>query len=401
METPDNIPGYTIIKKLGNGAYGTVYEVSKNPSEDEEFIQYYAAKKIIGTINLTPDCLRELNCSALVNGVPYVMQLHEFIVNNNDMYLIYDIADEDLWHFIYNSSWSRRERRFRSTYEQLIRGLHYMRQRGIYHSDIKPSNILYTQGKVKYTDFGLSSRGLCQGELRLNTLGSTRGYRPPEYQHDIIDSKTDSYALGRTMLEYIVQRKFPAYEDINVETTIIENNPELRNFVNGNQDIMDELNRLMAPNPRDRMAASESKFLGKADYSIAPSVPEAFVDDNIIDTVKRYCRNSRHFIIALDCCSRYTQKEKIISLAIIQNICSLVARFLGIRNYFEEGQIYDVHIYESSMEQDCETLTILGFVLAGCWQDQLILKYLEYDVEETATEMKTLISEGDSPFFIT
>lgn len=396
MEPSDYIPNYTIVKKLGNGSYGTVYEVYKNPVEEEEFIQYYAAKKIVGKIDITPDCLRELNCSLLVKGVPHVAQLHEFVIHDNNMYLIYDIAEQDLSHFIYHTPWPVREKQFRSIYKQLIRGLHYMRQRGIYHSDIKPSNILYNRGEVKYTDFGLSSRGLCQKELRLNTLGSTSGYRPPEYQHDIIDSTTDGYALGRTMLEYIIQARFPDYVDIQVETTIIEHNPNLRNFVAGNEDIMDELNRLLVPNVRDRMTASQSKFLGKANYSVLDVNVKPMVDDNIIDSVRQYCQNSRHFVIAIDCCSRYVHMTGIISRMAIQNICSLVARFIGIRKYSTAG-----FVYGPSMEQDYDTLSKLGFVLAGCWQDQLIMKYMKYNEEETADEMKTLISEGESPFFIT
>jgi hypothetical protein len=277
-----------------------------------------------------------------------------------------------------------------------------MRQRGIYHSDIKPSNILYTRGEVKYTDFGLSSRGLCRGELKLKTLGSTIGYRSPEYQAEIINSTSDGYSLAKTVLEYITRQRFRDYQNIQVETAILQHDPNLRNFVLGNEDIMSELNRLLDPNPETRMTASQSKFLGKANYAVVNSLWYPMVDTNMIDSVQQYCQESRHFVISIDCCSRYLHKTGFINQLAIQNICSVVARFLGVPGIPGGGRynIFGTYKYLPTIGEDYNTLVVLDFVLAGCWQDELITKYIQYDAEKTADEMKTLISEGKSPFFI-
>ena len=82
------------------------------------------------------------------------------------------------------------ERDARSIMLQLLYGLHHLHTRAepIIHFDLKPANILFHDGEVKITDFGLSKTmagkdksSQSQPGMELTSYGSgTHGYLPPE-----------------------------------------------------------------------------------------------------------------------------------------------------------------------------------------------------------------------------
>jgi serine/threonine protein kinase len=72
---------------------------------------------------------------------------------------------------------------------QLCQALRYAHERGVFHLDIKPSNILIrADGLLKLTDFSC-------------TLHGTRGYRPPEQvqRSAELDRLTDIFAAGKVL----------------------------------------------------------------------------------------------------------------------------------------------------------------------------------------------------------
>lgn len=85
----------------------------------------------------------------------------------------------------------------------LADGLAYLRHRQIRHKDIKPRNILIHQGRVLYTDFGLS----LDYSLRDNSVSSgpaamTRRYAAPEViESRPRDSSSDIFSLGCVFVE--------------------------------------------------------------------------------------------------------------------------------------------------------------------------------------------------------
>ena len=87
-----------------------------------------------------------------------------------------------------------------------LRHLHGLRERVI-HFDLKPANILFHEGEVKLSDFGLSkvmgeqgAGGAPPTAMELTSYGSgTHGYLPPEcYEGDAsrIDTKVDVFSAG-------------------------------------------------------------------------------------------------------------------------------------------------------------------------------------------------------------
>ncbi len=78
---------------------------------------------------------------------------------------------------------------------QSARALAYIHSKGLVHLDMKPSNLMYTDGKITLIDFGMT---VGQGHKATSVAG-TAGYLSPEQlARDYIDERADIFALGLT-----------------------------------------------------------------------------------------------------------------------------------------------------------------------------------------------------------
>lgn len=110
-------------------------------------------------------------------------------------------------------------------FEILCETLQYVHSKNIVHHDIKPDNILFTvENDIKISDFGIANRHL-----------GTQSYMAPElFEHsspDLIDPRTDIYALGVTLIETLTANnpffgKTPNY----VKSAILNHELLLNNF---------------------------------------------------------------------------------------------------------------------------------------------------------------------------
>jgi serine/threonine protein kinase/WD40 repeat protein len=95
---------------------------------------------------------------------------------------------------------------------QVAEALAYAHQHGILHRDIKPSNLLLdADGTVWITDFGLAK---VEGSAELTRPGDVLGtvsYMAPERFQGVSDCRGDVYSLGMTLYEMLALR--PAFDD--------------------------------------------------------------------------------------------------------------------------------------------------------------------------------------------
>jgi serine/threonine protein kinase len=208
MSTQESIPGFTDVKLIGKGGYGTVFRGVRKG-------QIKAIKKLpyIDEGIRTPI---ELDIMSRLNH-PNIVRIDEIIIGIDALYYTMDIAVADLGHFIYKNPKLSLKTRVRIIYE-LASAIHFIHQNGIFHCDIKPGNVLiYKDGKVKLTDFGIAQYSdtyswLCQTDI----------YAPPEvlinfYKYELpygeledieVDKRAaDIWALAVTIVYILTGRR--------------------------------------------------------------------------------------------------------------------------------------------------------------------------------------------------
>jgi formylglycine-generating enzyme required for sulfatase activity/predicted Ser/Thr protein kinase len=189
---------YRILKLLGQGGYGEVYQAL-----DLHLDGLCAVKR---NIQLSPEVRRQFEKEAHMlfklhhSGLPKVYDYFEEL--GQEQYLVMEfIEGEDLK--------TRLEREGPVAVdqaliwiEQVSEALNYLhtRQPPIIHRDIKPGNIIINlEGRAMLVDFGIAKSGDIQQMTSTGARGVTSGFSPPEqYGPSGTDAQSDVYALAAT-----------------------------------------------------------------------------------------------------------------------------------------------------------------------------------------------------------
>ena len=197
---------FTIINKIGEGAYSTVYTVRR--IEDNNL---YALKKVkIKNLSLKEkqNALNEVRILASVNS-PFVISYKESFIDEKDQTLciVMEYADEgDLFQkitlykklhvtFDENDVWK--------IFIQITKGLHDLHEFNILHRDLKSANVfLFRDGTAKLGDLNVS-------KISFRGLGCTQTgtpyYASPEvWKDNPYDLKSDIWSLGCLCYELLM-----------------------------------------------------------------------------------------------------------------------------------------------------------------------------------------------------
>lgn len=214
---------YRIIRRLGSGGFGNVYEVQASDGK------IYAMKLLrdFSTVN-KQRFETEIKILAQLN--------HLNIVKIFEWNLGGDPPDYSPWYTMeYLPGGSLRthmDEKFKGAYvfhrnwalnTIILPACHALAQAhsaGIYHRDLKPDNIMYTsndRAQIKITDWGLG-RDIGRKSIALTAsigqVGGTPIYCAPEqwFALDTIDGRADIYSLGVIFYEMMTGRTPPTYD---------------------------------------------------------------------------------------------------------------------------------------------------------------------------------------------
>jgi serine/threonine protein kinase len=221
LKAGDRVNGkYTIIRLIGDGGMGTVYEaehdrlrtrvalkflhddIAERPGLTERFLQ---EGKVAATI-VSPHVVRVTDTDTVPGGPPYLVM--DFVTG------------ESLEHLLEREKKLPPERAVAFAL-QIAAGLEAAHAIGAVHRDLKPGNVLVTQAaegpRLMLIDFGIAKvrdgtggRGL----TRTGVVLGTAEYMPPEqlFTASDVDVRADVYALGVMLFEMLSGRR-PAEGD--------------------------------------------------------------------------------------------------------------------------------------------------------------------------------------------
>ena len=154
---PPGINDFEIIKPISKGAYGQVYLARRKGSQ-----KLYALKAMkksdVCNKNMMEQVVVERDALAISSKSSYVVQLYYSFQNDKNIFLVMDyMIGGDLKSLLHNVGFFD-EKMSKFYIAEVALALEYLHGHSIYHSDIKPDNMLLSAtGHVKLTDFGLST----------------------------------------------------------------------------------------------------------------------------------------------------------------------------------------------------------------------------------------------------
>lgn len=203
------IPGYQVLGKLGQGAMATVFKAKqlsldrivaikvlpKRLSENREFVdRFYKEGRAAAKLN-HPNIVGAYD-------VGEAMGYHFFVMEYIDGKTVYDMLKD---------AKPIEEKEALGIVVQVAKALQHAHNKGLIHRDVKPKNIMITSaGIVKLADMGLARE---VDDYKSATAEAGRAYGTPYYispeqiRGEVnIDARADVYSLGATFYHMVTGR---------------------------------------------------------------------------------------------------------------------------------------------------------------------------------------------------
>ena len=145
---------YEIIKSIGDGTFGNVYEAINKITKEK-----VAIKKLKQKINSWEKCMNQSEVYFLRKlNHPNIIKLLEVIKEkNDDISLVFEYCDCNLYELIKShkrNKLSISEGQIQNIIYSITLGLSHLHSNNIMHRDLKPENILICGNENKIADFG-------------------------------------------------------------------------------------------------------------------------------------------------------------------------------------------------------------------------------------------------------
>ena len=201
------IAGYRIVRKLGQGSGGSVWEARHVGTG------HRAALKLLGTSRETDDEALDSFVleSRLVAAIdhPSIVPIYGSGAEDGVLYIAMRYVDGGDLAALIRGAAPLPPRRALAILEQVAGALDTVHARGLVHRDVKPSNILIDDvgGRAFLSDFGIAHRPRSSRVVEVPVLAGTLGYAAPEQlDGKVARAGADVYALGCVLCDCLTGR---------------------------------------------------------------------------------------------------------------------------------------------------------------------------------------------------
>jgi serine/threonine-protein kinase len=205
-DLPLSIGRYQIVRALGTGGFGQVFE-AKDPALE----RHVAIKRLLAAQDdaMRERFLREARAVAALDH-PHIVRVFDAGVDDEGApFIVQELLEGQTLESVLKSKGGLALNVALRILVGVARALQAAHAAGIIHRDVKPSNIFLTVAGVKVIDFGIAA--LTDPEIsRLTAVGfvGTPAYSSPEQlRSEPVDVRTDIFSLGAVAFETLTGRR--------------------------------------------------------------------------------------------------------------------------------------------------------------------------------------------------
>jgi len=278
-----DIPGYRILRSLGEGGMASVF-LAMQESLDREVALKVMAPSLAANTEFAERFLKEGRLAAKLSH-PNLVTVYDIGQHGG----VYYLAQE----FIPGGTLRERMMRSMSVAETLdvmrdvALGLAYAHEKGVVHRDVKPANVLFrANGTAVLADFGIAKamNSNTMATQAGNSIGTPHYMSPEQARAEKVDGRSDLYSLGAMMFELLTGA--PPFDSSDPYTIALMHVthpiPKLPAPVSWLQPLLD---KLMAKLPDQRFPTGD-EFVVACEKLIA-TAPEAKAMREAMATRKR------------------------------------------------------------------------------------------------------------------
>lgn len=192
-------PRYRILRELGRGGMGVVYEAIHRESGEHVAIKTLASRRA--------GLLRFKNEYRLASRLahPNLVSLYDLVIDDELAYFAMELAPGvDLRRHVRTPAGGCHLPRLYAVCAQILDALGCLSAAGIVHRDLKPSNILVSdRGQIKILDFGLAGAADTLDFSDAMAAGTPTYMSPEQIDRRPMDVRSDLYSLGVIVYEML------------------------------------------------------------------------------------------------------------------------------------------------------------------------------------------------------
>ncbi|MGH7514825.1 MAG: serine/threonine-protein kinase [Gemmatimonadales bacterium] len=285
---------YTIEQAIGRGGMATVYL-----ADDLKHHRRVAIKVLrpeLAAVLGTERFLREIETVARLNH-PHILPLHDSGESGGSLYFVMPLVDGGSLRLRLGGGRRLGAEVALAIAAPVADALSYAHRMGVLHRDVKPENILFSQGHPIVADFGLAKAISTAGGANLTGTGlalGTPGYMSPEQAAGTtdLDERSDVYSLAVVIYEMLVGELPGSWpmEDAARPGRFLKLSASHRSrLTEGGSCIEGALVRGLAIRPEER---TETPALLIAELSGSPAPQRGHTGDNTREIVTRATRDA-------------------------------------------------------------------------------------------------------------
>lgn len=204
-DRPSFASGFRILRQIGSGGMGAVYE-----AQDLGLDRRVAIKRMREEIRLDAQerdrFLKEARTVAALRH-PNIVEIFGVVEDGQEAYLVFEFVEGATLDQVLAERDSLPPDQARGLLRQIASALDYAHGRGVIHRDLKPSNIMVTEdGTVKVMDFGVARRAKDAAMALTDTVAGTPPYMAPEAENGTVRKESDIFSLGVLLYELLTGR---------------------------------------------------------------------------------------------------------------------------------------------------------------------------------------------------
>lgn len=276
------IPYYRVTRLIQEGGTSAVYQGIDLRSGSIVAIKALFSNKAKDSFMLKR--FREEANHYLLLSHPNIPKLVDFVIDDGQMYLIMEYVEGIDMNKYLQANGPLDEDMTVHFFTMILDTVGYLHAQGILHLDIKPSNIMVTEGfGIKILDLGISAM-VSEGETLKKKCGSPSFMAPEQIKGEKLGYFTDIYQIGVTLFNMITG-KLP-YGG-NTQQEIFDNiinlpTPKITDYYEGVTDTLQVvIDKAMQKNGEERYEsckAFENALLDSLSATLEEEEPKAEVN---------------------------------------------------------------------------------------------------------------------------
>ena len=214
VSEPSEIAGrYQVVKKLGAGAFGTVYKAKDKILGRMVAIKTIRLEGLAAAGASLEELVQRFKTEAQVSAQlkhPNIVTIYDIGETDGTSYLAMEFIDGVGLDRVIASAGRIPLERAASLGAQVADALDFAHRNSVVHRDIKPANIMVEAGdRVKVTDFGIAKVTNSGEHLTITgSLLGTPSYMSPEQAKGAeLDGRSDLFAVGCVLYEMLAGKK--------------------------------------------------------------------------------------------------------------------------------------------------------------------------------------------------